>query len=157
MALTLDQMLAERTERSGECVVWIAGITKRGYGNFIRDKKNHYVHRAVWEQANGPIPGGLFVDHKCHNRACCNIDHLRLVTASQNAQNRSGTSRSNTSGYHGVSWDKRTGRWDARVKFEGKQIFLGRFLTAAEAGEAARLKRVELFTHNDIDRQAVTA
>lgn len=27
--------------------------------------------------------------------------------------------------------------------------------TIEEAGEAARLKRLELFTHNDIDRMAV--
>ena len=27
----------------------------------------------------GPIPEGLVLDHLCHNRACCNIDHLEVV------------------------------------------------------------------------------
>lgn len=40
-------------------------------------------HRWVWEQANGPIPNGYEIDHKCRNRACCNIDHLQLLTITE--------------------------------------------------------------------------
>ncbi len=43
------------------------------------------VHRYVLEQAYGPIPKGLVSDHMCMNKACCNLQHLRIVTRSVNA------------------------------------------------------------------------
>jgi len=39
-------------------------------------------HRHKWEEANGTIPEGYEIDHMCKNRACCNLDHLRLLTSS---------------------------------------------------------------------------
>lgn len=36
-------------------------------------------HRYVWEYFKGSIPEGKEIHHKCHNRACCNLDHLELV------------------------------------------------------------------------------
>lgn len=39
-------------------------------------------HRYCWEHKHGPIPEGYEVDHKCKNRACCNTDHLHLLTHS---------------------------------------------------------------------------
>lgn len=38
-----------------------------------------FAHRLVWEEANGEIPEGYELHHKCHNRACFNLDHLELV------------------------------------------------------------------------------
>ena len=36
-------------------------------------------HRYVWEETYGEIPKGYEIDHLCHNRACCNIDHLQCI------------------------------------------------------------------------------
>ncbi|UNI71903.1 homing endonuclease [Aeromonas phage vB_ AhaP_PT2] len=36
-------------------------------------------HRYVWIKANGEIPDGYEIDHKCKNRACCNIEHLQML------------------------------------------------------------------------------
>ena len=36
-------------------------------------------HRYVWEQHHGAIPEGYEIDHMCHNRACCNIEHLQCI------------------------------------------------------------------------------
>lgn len=36
-------------------------------------------HRFVWEKVNGKIPEGFEIDHKCRNRACCNIEHLQML------------------------------------------------------------------------------
>lgn len=36
----------------------------------------------------------------------------------------------------------------------GKVIQVGTFDSAEEAGEAVRLKRLNLFTHNDVDRRS---
>jgi len=42
------------------------------------------THRFAWELANGPIPEGMFVCHKCDNPPCCNVDHLFLGTPKEN-------------------------------------------------------------------------
>jgi len=33
----------------------------------------------VWEENHGAIPAGYEIDHLCHNRACCNIEHLQCI------------------------------------------------------------------------------
>jgi hypothetical protein len=37
-------------------------------------------HRTIWRHHYGPIPDGSEVDHMCLNRACCNVNHLRVLT-----------------------------------------------------------------------------
>lgn len=44
-----------------------------------------YVHRYVWMLANGPIPKGTFVLHRCDNPPCFRLDHLFLGTAKDNS------------------------------------------------------------------------
>lgn len=47
-------------------------------------KKSVKAHRYIWEKYNGPIPKGFVVMHKCDNRACTNIEHLKLGTQGDN-------------------------------------------------------------------------
>lgn len=42
------------------------------------------AHRMVWIEANGPIPDGLVIRHKCDNPSCVNLDHLEIGTQSDN-------------------------------------------------------------------------
>lgn len=48
--------------------------------------KHMMYHRYVWEQTNGKIPKGYEVDHICKNRACCNIEHLQLLSRTEHLQ-----------------------------------------------------------------------
>ncbi len=64
----------------GSCHVFRGGKTAAGYGRVSINDKECYSHRYVWERDVGPIPEGLEIDHRCRNRACCNVKHLRAVT-----------------------------------------------------------------------------
>lgn len=52
------------------------------------------THRAAWIIANGNIPAGLSVLHKCDNPPCCNPDHLFLGDHQINADDMVAKGRS---------------------------------------------------------------
>lgn len=70
------------------CHIWPGEKTHNGYGRVKFDGRNQVVHRVVWEQSKGPVPPGLQIDHICCVKACCNIAHLRVVTAKENSKAR---------------------------------------------------------------------
>lgn len=69
----------------GDCWNWNGYIDDTGYGQFKRSLR---AHRVSWELKNGPIPKGLCILHKCHNRRCVNPDHLYCGTHKDNARDR---------------------------------------------------------------------
>jgi len=127
------------------CLLWTGGTSADGYGLMWVGGKGVYAHRYAWERANGPIPEGMHVDHKCHTPACCNIDHLRLATSAENSRNKSGAYANNTSGYRGVSWSKKAGKWQAQTMLDGKNRYLGYFADVEEAADVVRAAREELY------------
>lgn len=132
------------------CWLWTGGQCRSGKDKIYGRFHNQLTHRLAYEFEYGPIPNGLQVDHRCHNTLCVNPRHLRPVTGKQNKENRQGAhGRSGVRGVHQVG-----NRWRACVVHNRKYIHVGYFSTSEEAGEAARLKRNELFTHNDMDRRA---
>lgn len=48
------------------------------------------AHRAAWRFWQGPIPGGMTIDHLCKNRRCVRREHLRMTTNHENARRTSG-------------------------------------------------------------------
>lgn len=44
-----------------------------------------FLHRAVWEEHNGPVPEGMAVTFKDSNKMNCDINNLMLVTQGENA------------------------------------------------------------------------
>lgn len=66
------------------CVLWQAATNRGGYGIFRGHGRAVLAHRFAWEQANGPVPDGLQLDHLCRVRHCVNPDHLEVVTLLEN-------------------------------------------------------------------------
>lgn len=88
------------------------------------------MHRVIMQP-----PANLEVDHINGNMLDNRRANLRLATRRQNARNRR-LSKDNTSGYKGAQWHAQLGRWQGRIKVNGKFISLGVFDTAEAAGRA---------------------
>ena len=118
-------------------------------------KHNWYLHGTGYLRVNKVINGkhvtlhlhhevlpkkdGYDVDHintnKLDNRSC----NLRYATKRQNQCNR-GPQVNNTTGYKGVTLAKRTGKFEASIRHQGKRYHLGTFDTASMAYEAYKSK-----------------
>lgn len=66
------------------CVEWSGQIDRDGYGRL----SGRLAHRLAYATAHGPIPEGMTVDHLCFNPPCVRVDHLRLLTRSENCSNQ---------------------------------------------------------------------
>ena len=44
-----------------------------------------FLHRAVWEEHNGPIPEGMMITFKDSNKLNCDIDNLMMITKGENS------------------------------------------------------------------------
>lgn len=83
------------------------------------------------------------IDHRDQNPLNNQRSNLRSATASQNGHNR-GPNKNNTTGVKGISFDKRSGRYQAQIQVEGKKYWLGYFNTLEEAAIVIQKKREEL-------------
>lgn len=64
------------------CWLYQGKIDSHGYARY--DDK--LVHRITYEDAFGPIPKGLEIDHLCRIRRCINPEHLEAVTHAENVR-----------------------------------------------------------------------
>lgn len=119
---------------------WRWHLTNKGYA--ARKTRNrragtqtrHFMHRQLLGLAANDRREG---DHKNGNRLDNRRSNLRISRDGyDNAQNRR-MSRRNSSGFRGVTWDKRKGRWMATAMVGRRRHFLGYHDTAEHAGAAA--------------------
>jgi hypothetical protein len=91
-----DEITAElfwqRIMKPVGCWLYTGAKESNGYGylqNPFGDKPKFLTaHRAAWIYANGPIPEGMLVLHRCDVRSCINPEHLFLGTHSENATDK---------------------------------------------------------------------
>jgi hypothetical protein len=145
---SLEERFWTKVDKTGDCWLWTGAKLPNGYGTHGGGSNKRYAHRLAYEFAVGPIAEGMDIDHRCHVRDCVKPDHLRQATRKQNIENHNGDNP-----YRGARRHSK-GRWEADVTHNGKTIYLGLFDTREQAAEAARVRRLELHTHNDMDRTA---
>ena len=144
----IDRLFDGGTFRSNVGCLGSHGYLHIRTGPFIGGS-NLLVHRMIWEYVNGPIPKDMVIDHingiKTDNRIC----NLRLVTVSQNQENRLHAQVDNlTSGLKGVWFHKERKKWVAEIRKNGQKYYLGLFVTKDDAKKAYNDAAATLHTIN---------
>lgn len=119
-------------------------IAVNGYAVARVSGKVVYMHRFLLQATKGQI-----TDHINGNRLDNRRSNLRLCTSSENAKNQ-GIKINNTSGYKGVSFDKKRSKFHAYIKVNYKRKHLGYYDTATEAANAYSLGALKY--HGDFAR-----
>jgi hypothetical protein len=107
------------------------------------DGRLYSAHRLAFLTMTGRWPEND-VDHIDGNPADNRWCNLRPATHAENARNQR-TRTDNTSGVPGVGWHAASGKWQARIKVNGRFIHLGLFVELEDAVAARRAAELEPF------------
>ena len=131
----------------------IAGYLNHEYRHVKINSKAYGIHRIIFLYHNGYLP--KMIDHIDNNPLNNNIDNLRGVESKQNQWNNK-SKKGSSSKYKGVCWDKKLNKWQAQIKINNKQKYLGSFKLEKDAaiiynnaaikyfGEYANLNEINL-------------
>lgn len=117
------------------CTFYAERVTSRRLGK----QKSISMHREILN-----VSKGQEADHINHNGLDNRELNLRIVTRTQNMQNRRLLTRG-TSPYKGVCWNKRARKWYGCIQSNGKWIYLGTYDNEIEAAKTYDRKAKELF------------
>lgn len=129
----VDSDMYEELMRTSWCAQKSSG--RKLYYSAVRGIKRNgkSITIPMHRQILGLEPGdGMVVDHKNRNPLDNRRVNLRIASQAENLRN-TGLARNNTSGYPGVSWDKKYRKWVANF-----HIHLGRYDDIEDAIESRR-------------------
>lgn len=106
------------------------GYAVRGVHIGGRKYKKIIMHRFIMKAEKGE-----FVDHINGDKSDNRKENLRIATSQQNSMNI-GLRTNNKSGYKGVRYEARRGKWKAEIKKDYRNIFLGYFDNKHDAARA---------------------
>ena len=134
----------------------VAGyINEEGYVRIKFNRKSYAAHRVAWFYVYGSLPSD-YIDHINGTKHDNRISNLRDITQTDN--NRSTTKpRHNKSGYVGVSWHTRAGKWAAVIRVDGKNRHLGLFIDPEEAHRVYLKAKSELHPNANLHRVAASS
>jgi len=109
------------------------------YARSTRRTKRKYAHRLIMKANKGQM-----IDHINGDKLDNRRENLRFCSRHQNAANMQ-KMRGGSSKFKGVSFDKTTQNWRAKIGFHGKSLCAGRHETQTKAALAYNKKALELF------------
>lgn len=108
-------------------------VHKSGYRRMVINGCIYMQHRLAWLYVYGEWPSGV-IDHINGIRDDNRIVNLRDVLPRVNSENRQAAQPNSKTGFLGVSQRKQ--RFEARIRVNGDEIYLGLFDTKEEAHQA---------------------
>lgn len=126
--------------RVGQRAGW---LNPNGYRYIEVCGERFLAQRLAWFYVTGEWPPHE-IDHKDCDRNNNRWSNLRKATRTQNSHN-SRLKPSSTTGYKGVYFDKRYGKYAAKIRHHYTRLSLGYFDTAEEAHRAYVAKSTELY------------
>lgn len=105
--------------------------------------KTYSLHRICTS-----APKGMDVDHIDRDGLNNRLSNLRICTRAENLHNGK-IKRTNTSGFKGIR--KNHGKWEARMRINGKNKYLGIFAKKEDAAEA--YKKYAIKKHGEFYRE----
>lgn len=112
----------------------VAGSLNKGYILLWVDKMRFFGHRLAWLYVYGRFPSAQ-LDHINGIGHDNRIVNLRECIHYENLQNLPSRKHS-TSGFVGASFHKQTGKWQSKIRLNGKHIYLGLFTSPEDAHNA---------------------
>lgn len=122
--------------KRGKCSVGKIITCKNGAGYIVArvDDILLRAHRIGWAIFYGEWPNGE-IDHINGNRSDNRIENLRIANRFENMKNTKKPT-TNKSGFKGVSWHSDGKCWQAHIRADNKNYYLGHYDTAEKAHEA---------------------
>lgn len=126
---------------------WNLALWKRSNSFYVQSTQRKTKNKStlVLQRFLTNATDGMVVDHINHNTLDNTDKNLRVVSQSENMQNRKGVTTRNTSGYRGVSWHKASQKWTASISLDKKMKCLGYFNDVKEADRIAREARQKFY------------
>ena len=96
-----------------------------------------FMHRMILN-----APKGKQTDHENGKGYDNRRENIKICTASENQHNQHAVR--GRSKYHGVSWNKASSKWRAKIMYNGTSYYLGLFDLESDAANAYESKKQEL-------------
>ena len=123
----------------GKCAAGKIITCQNGSGYIVVRVDNVLLraHRVAWAIINNEWPAKE-IDHINGNRSDNRIENLRIANRFENMKNIK-KAKTNKSGFKGVSWHKQGNFWQAHIRADNKNYYLGHYATPEEAHEAYKI------------------